>query len=128
MFETDVEQTTYLSTTTIASATLIELVALNCGQYWEHWDTVSFALWWAQVALAVGAAITTYWLLIRDEKVHTDHLSPTILYPATGVVVTASAGSVVVSYTALSVRLSMPVLIVSYLLCGAGQSPLFVSP
>lgn len=121
MFESDVEQTTYLSTTTIAAATLTELVSLVCGSTWHSWQYVSFAFYWATVALTLVSATTTYWLLIRDEEVHLSNLSPTLMYPTTGLVATASSGSVLINYTPLSVGLSMPVLVVSYILLGAGQ-------
>lgn len=122
MFETDVEQTTYLSTTSIAAATIVELLALICGSRWNNWQYASFALWWAVVLLSVTSATTTYWLLVRDEKVAIDNLTPTLLYPTTGLLATATAGSVVVGYTPLSITLSMPVIVVSYLLLGAGES------
>ena len=121
MFENDVEQTTYLSTTTIASATLTELVSLICGSTWHDWQYVSYAFWWATVALTLVSGTTTYWLLIRDEEVHLSNLSPTLMYPTTGLVATATAGSVLINYTPLSIGLSMPVLIVSYILLGAGE-------
>ena len=122
MFDTDVDQTTYLSCGTIAAATLVELVALIPGQRWDKWEYVAYALWWAVVALAMLGGSVVYWILIRDEEVHLGNLSPTLLYPVTGVLATSAAGSVVVSYTGLSQRLGVGVLIVSYLLLGLGQS------
>lgn len=121
MFESEVEQTTYLSTTTIAASTIVEMISLVCGSTWKNWQYASFAFWWATVLLALISATTTYWLLIRDEQVSIANLSPTLLYPTTGLLATASAGSVLVSYTTLSVRLAVPVVIVSYLLLGAGE-------
>jgi hypothetical protein len=44
------------------------------------------------------------------------------MLPATAILATATAGSSVVSFTGLSASLSMPVLIVSYILLGAGES------
>ncbi|OCF37564.1 hypothetical protein I316_00690 [Kwoniella heveanensis BCC8398] len=120
MFESDVEQTTYLSTTTIAAATLVELVSLICGSTWHNWQYACYGLWWATVLLSLISSTTTYWLLIRDEEVEISNLTPTLIYPVTGLVATASAGSVLVEYTPLSVRLAMPVVIVAYLLVGAG--------
>jgi len=121
LFESDVEQTTYLSTTTIAAATLVELVSLVCGAKWNHWQHACFALWWVTVSLGLFSATTTYWLLIRDEKVSIENLSPTLMYPVTGLLASATAGSVLVGYTPLSTGLSQPVIIVSYLLLGAGE-------
>lgn len=121
MFDTDVDQTTYLSCGTIAAATLVELVALVPGQRWAHWDVVAYALWWAVVGLAMLGGSAVYWILIRDEEVELNNLSPTLLYPVTGVLATSAAGSVVVSYTGLSPRLGVGVLIVSYLLLGLGE-------
>lgn len=120
MFESDVEQTTYLSTTTIAAATLTELVSLICGSTWNKWQYACYGIWWATVALTLVSATTTYWLLIRDEEVHLSNLSPTLMYPTTGLAATASAGSVLINYTPISTGLSMPVLVVSYMLLGAG--------
>lgn len=45
------------------------------------------------------------------------------MYPTTGLVATASAGSVLINYTPISVGLAMPVLVVSYILLGAGEFP-----
>ena len=122
LFETDIEQTTYLSTTAIAAATLVELVSLVCGAKWAHWDVACFALWWVTLAFSIFSATTVYWLLIRDENVKIENLSPTLMYPVTGLLASATAGSVLVGYTKLSVGLSQPVIIVSYLLLGAGES------
>ena len=121
LFETDVEQTAYLSTTTIATATIVELTALICGSRWNNWQYACFAFWWFTVLMSLVSTVTTYWILIRDESVAIDNLTPTLMYPATGLLATASAGSVVVSYTPLSVELAQPVIIVAYLLLGAGM-------
>jgi len=121
MFSTNVEQSTYLATTSIAFASLTELVSLVCGGTWRNWQYVSYALWWVALLLALAAATTTYWLLVRDEQVAIENLSPTLMYPVTGILATASAGCVVIEYTPISVRLAMPVLVVSYLLAGAGE-------
>lgn len=72
--------------------------------------------------MSIVSATATYWLLVRDEKVAIDNLAPTLLYPTTGLLATATAGSVVVSYTPLTIGLSMPVVVVSYFLLGAGES------
>jgi tellurite resistance protein TehA-like permease len=122
LFQTDIEQTTYLSTTAIAFATLVELIALTPESTFGNWQYVSFALWWCAVLWSLVASITTYWLLIRDEQVSFEGLSPTLMYPTTGILATASAGSVVVGYTSLSVGLAMPVLVVAMMLLGAGES------
>lgn len=121
MFSSDIEQTTYLSTTAIATATLTELVSLEVGSIWDKWQYVCFAFWWATLLVAIVASIATYWLLIRDEEVHMENLNPTLMYPVTGLLACASAGSVLVSYTPLGDWLSMPVIIVSYIVLGAGE-------
>ena len=121
MFDSEIDQTTYLSTGTIAAATLVELVALVPGGEWNNWEYVAFALWWATVLLALLGGSAVYWILIRDEEVHLSNLSPTLLYPVTGILATASAGSVVVNYTDLTPKLAMPVIVVSYLLLGMGE-------
>lgn len=122
MFEHDVEMTTYLSTVAIAAATLIELVALEVGATWRHWEIVSFALWWGSVALSLTSCFTTYWILIRHERVHLSNLAPQLLYPVTGILATATCGAVIVKSTPLSVKLSMPIIVVSYMLLGLGQN------
>jgi tellurite resistance protein TehA-like permease len=123
MFDTDVDQTTYLSCGTIAAATLVELVALIPGAHWNNWGYVAYALWWAVVALALLGGSVVYWILIRDEEVHLGNLSPTLLYPVTGILATSAAGAVVVSYnTDIGPRLGVGVVIVSYLLLGMGES------
>ena len=122
MFSSDVEQTTYLATSVIASATLVELISLQCGSTWHNWQYACFALWWATVALAFFAAATTYYILICDEEVELSNLSATLVYPTTGLLATASSGSIIIDYTPLSIRLSMPVLVVAYLCLGAGVS------
>jgi len=50
-----------------------------------------------------------------------EELLPTLMLPTTALLATATAGSSVVNFTGLSVGLSMPVLIVSYMLLGAGE-------
>lgn len=127
LFETDVEQTTYLSASSIAFATLIEMLSLICGASWTGWEKVSYGFWWVAVALALVASTTTYFLLIRDEQVNLDNLHPTLLYPVTGIVATASSGSVVITYTPLETYLAQPALIVSYMLLGTGESYYFIA-
>lgn len=53
MFETDIEQTTYLSTIVIAAATILELLALIPGANWKNWEWVAFGLWWFVVGMAL---------------------------------------------------------------------------
>lgn len=54
------------------------------------------------------------------EKIEVKNLPPTALYPATAILSCASAGSVVCTYTSLSVRASEPILLMSYFLLGLG--------
>lgn len=54
------------------------------------------------------------------EQVSVENLPPTALYPVTAILSSASAGSVVVTYSSLSVRASFPVVILSLFLTGLG--------
>lgn len=122
MFDSDVDQTTYLSCGTIAAATLVELVTLIPGTHWHNWGYAAYALWWAVVVLSLFAGSVVYWILIRDEEVHLGNLSPTLLYPVTGILATSASGAVVVSYnTDIGPGLGVGVVVVSYLLLGMGE-------
>lgn len=121
LFETDVEQTAYLSCSGIALATIVELTALIPGSTWSRWEVVSFSLWWVTVAYALFGSAAVYWILIRHEQVHLHNLTPQLLYPLTAVLATCAAGSVVIQYTPLSTGLSVPVLVVSYMMLGMGE-------
>lgn len=127
LFETDVEQTTYLSTTTVAMATLLEMAALVLGSTWNNWQYACYGMWWLLVVLSLVSSMTTYWLLIRDEEVHLSNLTATLNYPTLGLVATALTGSVIVNYTPISVKMAMPVIIVGFMLLGAGESRLLVA-
>jgi tellurite resistance protein TehA-like permease len=120
LFETDVEQTAYLSCSGVALATIVELTALIPGSTWHRWEVVSFALWWVTVAYALFGSAAVYWILIRHEQVHLHNLTPQLLYPLTAVLATCAAGSVVMQYTPLSTGLSLPVLVMSYMMLGMG--------
>ncbi len=120
LFSHDVEMTAYLSTMTIALATLSELVSVVLGKYWNRWDVVAFAFWWCVVGFSVITTTASYWILIRDEEVSLENLSPTLLYPVMGVLATAKCGTTVVQYTGISDGKALPVLVVSYLLLGWG--------
>lgn len=120
LFETDVEQTAYLSCSGVALATIVELTALIPGSTWNRWEVVSFSLWWVTVAYAMFGSAAVYWILIRHEQVHLHNLTPQLLYPLTAVLATCAAGSVVIQYTPLSTGLSLPVLVMSYMMLGMG--------
>lgn len=122
LFETDVEQTAYLACSGIALATLVELTALIPGSTWHRWEYVSFSFWWVTVAYTLFGSAAVYWILIRHEQVHLHNLTPQLLYPLTAVLATCSAGSVVMQYTPLSTGLSLPVLVISYMMLGMGES------
>lgn len=136
-FEEEPEQTDYISTVSISISTLIEMTALVLGKDWYGWGNAIMVLWYCDVAISLVAAFLPYWIMIRMEKVSVENLPPTALYPATGgqvaysmvaianvyvlaILSSASAGSVVLSYCAISVRASLPVLLISYTLLGLG--------
>lgn len=119
LFEKEIEATDYLSTLSISASTLIEFMSI-VTRIWSGWEIVSMVLFYVDVAFALVASILPYWLMIRFEHVKVDNLPPTVLYPATAILSTASLGSVVCYYTALSVRATLPVFVVSYILLGLG--------
>jgi tellurite resistance protein TehA-like permease len=121
LFHTDVEQTAYLSCSGIALATLVELTALIPGSTWHRWEYVSFSFWWIAMAYSIIGSAAVYDILIRHEQVHLHNLTPQLLYPLTAVLSTCSAGSAAIHYTPLSRGLSMPILVVCYMMLGMGR-------
>lgn len=114
------EETTSVSTAVIATATLVEMVSLVLGSTWSRWQYVSYACWWATVAFAVVTTVMTLMLLFSEQEVTLSKVTPNLVYPAIGLVATASCGSILVNYTTLDVTLSMPVIVVGLMLLGAG--------
>ncbi|CAD6578846.1 MAG: hypothetical protein CYPHOPRED_000683 [Cyphobasidiales sp. Tagirdzhanova-0007] len=114
------EQAAYLSTIAVSASTLVEITAMVLGRTWAGWETAVMVLWYCDVALSIVAALAPYWIMFRHEHVHVENLSPTALYPATAILSSASAGSVVIAYTPLSVRASFPILLLSIFLLGLG--------
>jgi tellurite resistance protein TehA-like permease len=118
------EELCYFSCIPIALLTIAELTALQVSTaFWggHAFSLVAYVLWWIGCGMMVTLGVMIYIVLFRKPMVE-DRSAPTALFiPAVGTATVATSGGLITMYAYnLSARLSVPVIIVSYLVVGQG--------
>jgi tellurite resistance protein TehA-like permease len=102
-------------------ASLICLIVSNA--YWggHAFTLVGYVMWWIGTAWMLAYLLFTFLTLIRRHNAFDRKLPPTIMIPAVGVATVATTRGLISSYADhISARLSVPVIIASFLVVGIG--------
>lgn len=114
-------ETACLSAVSTAYTAVITMAMLVLVPAWgPTWSIIVYVLWWINAALAVSILILIHYFHIRIQPPGRPTLSPTILLPPLAALTAAVGGGTLCVYGRINERLQVPVIIVSYLITGAG--------
>ncbi|KAH1930288.1 hypothetical protein KXV37_000879 [Aspergillus fumigatus] len=114
-------ETSCLASIVITYTTIVQMVALQYGS--THGVAIGvYVLWWIAAFLSTLAVIGIPFVQLKVQPSSFERIPPAILLPVIAAFTCAAGGGVICTSTALSPRLQVPVIIVAYLLVGAGIS------
>ncbi|XBQ92554.1 hypothetical protein V6000_008049 [Aspergillus fumigatus] len=114
-------ETSCLASIVITYTTIVQMVALQHGS--THGVAIGvYVLWWIAAFLSTLAVIGIPFVQLKVQPSSFERIPPAILLPVIAALTCAAGGGVICTSTALSPRLQVPVIIVAYLLVGAGIS------
>ncbi|EAS29970.3 malic acid transporter [Coccidioides immitis RS] len=114
-------ETSCLASISIAFTSIIQMVALTVVREWgSAWGIVAFVLWWINTALAVLAVLGIPYIYVQVQPPGIKGVPPATLLPLIAALTSAAGAGVICRYGAISARLQVPMIIVSYLEIGIG--------
>jgi sodium-dependent phosphate transporter len=114
-------ETSCLASIVITYTTIIQMAALQYGN--THGVAVGiYVLWWIDAFLSTVVIIAIPYAQLRLQPSGIEHVPPAILLPVIAALTCAAGGGAICNATPLSPRLQVPLVIVAYLLVGAGLS------
>lgn len=119
--QTNMIETACLASISITFTTIIQMIALVLVRQWgPAWGIVAYVLWWINTAMAVIAVMGIPYVFVKIQPPGVREVTPCVLLPLIAALTSAAGGGVICRYGALSDRLQIPVIIVSYLEVGLG--------
>lgn len=117
----NIVETACLASISITFTTIIQMIALVLVRSWgPAWGVVAYVLWWINTAMAIVAVMGIPYVFVKVQPPGVKAITPSVLLPLIAALTSAAGGGVVCRYGALSDRLQVPIIIVSYLEVGAG--------
>ncbi|EEP77843.1 predicted protein [Uncinocarpus reesii 1704] len=114
-------ETSCLASISIAFTSIIQMISLTVVREWgPAWGLVAFILWWINTALAVIAVLGIPYVYVQVQPPGIKAVPPATLLPLISALTSAAGGAVICRYGAISPRLQVPMIIVSYLEIGIG--------
>ncbi|WEW59319.1 hypothetical protein PRK78_004788 [Emydomyces testavorans] len=114
-------ETSCLASISIALTSITQMLALTVVRQWgDRWGLVAFALWCLNTALAVLAVLGIPYVYVQVQPPGLKAVPPATLLPLIAALTSAAGAGVLCRYAALSPRLQVPMIIVSYLEIGIG--------
>ncbi|GES63281.1 malic acid transport protein [Aspergillus terreus] len=89
-------------------------------QWGAAWGIVAYVLWWINTAMAVVVLMGIPYVFVRIQPPGVKAVLPGVLLPLITTLTSAAGGGVICRYGALSSRLQVPVIMVSFLEVGLG--------
>ncbi|EAW10402.1 putative malic acid transport protein [Aspergillus clavatus NRRL 1] len=112
-------ETSCLSSIAITYTSIIQLAALQYRD--SHGVGIAvYVLWWIDAFLGVVAVIAIPYVQLRLQPSGIEHLPPAVLLPLIAALTSAAGAGTLCAAAPISARLQVPVIIVAYLLIGAG--------
>lgn len=121
MLRTNITETSCLASIPITLTTIIQMTVLVLVRQWgAAWGIVAYVLWWINTAMAVIVVMGIPYVFVKIQPPGVKAVLPGVLLPLISALTSAAGGGVICRYGALSSRLQVPVIIVSYLEVGLG--------
>ncbi|KAJ5982329.1 hypothetical protein N7451_012429 [Penicillium sp. IBT 35674x] len=89
-------------------------------QWGSAWGIVVYVLWWINTAMAVGSVMWIPYVYVKVQPPGLEAVAPGVLLPLISALTSAAGGGIICRYGALSDRLQIPVIVISYLEVGVG--------
>lgn len=116
-----VTETSCLASISITFTSIIIMAAVVLVRQWgSSWGIVVYILWWINTAMAVGSVIWIPYVYVKIQPPGLEVVAPGVLLPLVLALTSAAGGGIICRYGALSDRLQIPVIIISYLEVGVG--------
>ncbi|KAJ5815360.1 voltage-dependent anion channel [Penicillium riverlandense] len=97
------------------------MAAVVLVQQWGSvWGIIVYVLWWINTAMAVASVMWIPYVYVKVQPPGLEAVAPGVLLPLIAALTSAAGGGIICQYGALSNRLQVPVIIVSYLEVGVG--------
>ncbi|KAL4967593.1 putative malic acid transport protein [Aspergillus stella-maris] len=106
-----------LSSAPIAFTSIVQMIPL---QYGGGAELAAYVLWWISTAISIIGVIAVPYTQLKMRPSGIDHIPPSFLLPVISILTSATAGGIICNYSSFSVRLKVPVIIVSYMELGTG--------
>lgn len=120
-------ETPYITAIIVAFTTFIPMIALVCAPSWGHaWAIVAYVFWWITAVLGIIGSVLLTFTIIRYHTEHVDSLglvnalTPVIMIIPMSPLTTAAISGTLTTYTDLSPRLTVPMLLFAFWLVGIG--------
>ncbi|CRG90939.1 Sulfite efflux pump SSU1 [Talaromyces islandicus] len=119
ILRTSIVETSCLSSISIAFSTILKMVTVCLVPKWgRSWGVVAFVLWSVNTGLALTCCFFIPYIHVKLQPPGIKSLTPTVLLPFIAALTSAAAGGVICVYGAISARIQVPIIIVSYLEVG----------
>lgn len=110
-----------LASIPICFTSILQMAAVTLLPGWgPHWSLAVYGLWWANVAMAVFAAMVIPYLFFTLSPPGISKISPVSQLPLIAALTAAAGGGTICQYAQLSSELQVSAVGVSYLLVGLG--------
>lgn len=117
----DMDELACINSITISFTSVIQMAAITLVQGWgKSWGMVVYVLWWINVVMAVLGNVIIPFIFMRIYPTRRQRLSAAARLPPIAALTAAAGGGTICMYADLSNKMQVPVIIVSYLLVGAG--------
>lgn len=119
----DMDELACINSITISYTSIIQMTAVTLVQGWGRaWGLVVYILWWINVVMAVLGTVIVPFIFMRlyPYKGREKRISPASRLPLIAALTAAAGGGTICQYAELDSSLQVPVIVVSYLLVGAG--------
>ncbi|KAH8819368.1 voltage-dependent anion channel [Xylogone sp. PMI_703] len=118
---TDINETSCLASISITMTTIVIMIDLNVVSVWgAGWGIAAYVLWWINTAMSVVVCTGVPYIYVKYEPPGVSNITAGTNLPLIASLTSAAGGGVICQYGALSDRLQVPVIIVSYLMVGMG--------
>ena len=132
-YGTQIDDLAALTCPVVAYLTLVGMTAITTGQAWGYgWAILGYVLWWISAFLSLCTVFCTFYLALAslfiplpNDRAHSALLSdvdvsPQLFLPIVAILTAATIGGLVTNFSPISARMSIPVIIVSYMFLGIG--------
>lgn len=119
ILRTSIVETSCLASISIAFSTILKMVTLCLVHRWGRiWGVVASVLWCVNTGMALTSCFVLPYIHVKLQPPGIKSLTPTVLLPLIAALTSAAAGGVICVYGAISARIQVPIIIISYLEIG----------